>query len=74
MWKPADSEITLPNLVPNVQVQVSHGSNRKAEQLKRFQDLSAARCLTRDAILIRSNLLVPQSSRNYTVLLAMGRK
>ena len=30
MWKPADSEITLPSLPSHVQVQVSHEAGRKA--------------------------------------------
>ncbi len=55
-------------------VRVSISTHKKAEQLQKFLTLSSAkRAWGKDQKLIRCNLLLVPTSKNYTVLLAMGR-
>lgn len=57
-----------------VSVKVSTISHKKAIQLERFLKFSSAkRVWGKDQKLLRCNLLLIPSSKNYTVLLAMGR-
>ncbi len=57
-----------------VSVKVSTISKKKAVQLERFLKYSSAkRAWGKDQKLLRVNLLLVPTSKNYTVLLAMGR-
>ena len=55
-------------------VKVSPVSHKKAVQLERFLKYSGAnKAWGKDEKLLRCNLLLVPTSKNYTVLLAMGR-
>lgn len=55
-------------------VKVSTSAHEKAVQLHKFQKYSTAnRAWGKDEKLLKCNLLLVPSSKNYTVLLAMGR-
>jgi hypothetical protein len=57
-----------------VSVRVSSVSHKKATQLERFQKFSTAnKVWGKDQKLLRCNLLLVPTSKNYTVLLAMGK-
>jgi hypothetical protein len=57
-----------------MQVKVSTVSHKKAVQLHKFQKYSdAKRAWGKDQKLLQCNLLLVPTSKNYTVLLALGR-
>lgn len=82
MWGTTSGGIALSNtnegkyLRQNVvNVKVSTVAHRKAVQLERFMRLSAAnRVWGKDQKLIKYNILQVPNVRNYSVLLAMGRR
>jgi hypothetical protein len=56
-------------------VKVSTTAHNKAVQLQKFLDYSSAkRAWGKDQKLLHCNLLLVPTSKNYTVLLAMGRR
>ncbi|MGZ3686963.1 MAG: hypothetical protein ACXWPM_06805 [Bdellovibrionota bacterium] len=61
------------NTKPSV-LKVSKNSQSKMNQLGKYLTYSHAQVWGRDTKLLRSNLLVSPHSRNYTVLMAMGRR
>jgi hypothetical protein len=57
-----------------VSVKVSTLAHKKAVQLERFQAYSSAKSVWgKDQKLLQCNILQVPTSKNYTVLLAMGR-
>lgn len=57
-----------------VSVRVSTESHKKARLLERFQKYSSAKgAWGKDQKMMRCNLLLVPTSKNYTVLLAMGK-
>ena len=68
-----DARISLRAQVMNVKV--STDVERKAVQLHKIQKYSFAnRAWGKDQKILRYNLLIVPNSKNYTVLLALGRK
>jgi hypothetical protein len=59
---------------PQVNVRVSGLSESKARQLQKYLHLSKAEhAWGKDSKLLRSNLLLVPTAKNYTVLLALSR-
>lgn len=58
----------------SIKVRVSSGSYSKFLLLNKYLNYSSARVWGRDTKLIRSNLLLTPSCKNYTVLLAFRKK
>lgn len=56
-------------------VRVSEATRKKAAQIQKFMNLSAAsHAWGKDQKLLRSNILLVPTSINYRVVLAMGRR
>ena len=70
-----DRKPELTSIKTLLPVWVSAQSQSKATQLQKFLTLAASkRAWGKDQKLLQANLLLVPTSKNYTVLLAMGRK